>query len=594
MVSDRIDDLRRLMKERGIDAYVIATADFHESEYPGAYFKCREFMSGFTGSAGTLIVTDKDAGLWTDGRYFIQAEDQLKGSGITLYRMGEENVPGVYDFLLTNVPDGGCIGFDGRVINAKLGEDFEEIVELKGGSICYEEDLVDLLWSDRPVLSHEPLYILDEAVAGESVTSKIKRLRDAMEEHDADVHIVTTLDDIAWILNIRGNDVLYNPVVLAYLVLTQKECILFVQPEAVNPEIKAVLEASQIALMDYGKFYDYVKLVRGGVLLDCSKASYTLIQSMNDEAEIIDEANPSILMKAVKNKTEISGMKDAHIRDGLAVTRFMHWLKTNVGKTAITEITAAEKLEEFRKEQPGYNQPSFETISAYGSNGAIVHYSPAEETNKVLEDKGFLLVDSGGQYDCGTTDVTRTFVLGKLTDEQKLHYTAVLKGMLSLADSVFKYGCTGQNLDYMARKYLWDLGLDYNHGTGHGVGFMLNVHEAPNSFRWRKSVTDSAVLEQGMITSDEPGLYIAGEYGIRTENLILCVEDKSTDCGRFLKFEHLTMVPVDLDGIDIKSMEKIDIDRLNRYHDLVFKNLSPYMSDEECVWLKEYTREIEC
>lgn len=594
MVPERIKAFRKLMIERGIDAYVIPTADFHESEYAGEYFKCRAYMSGFTGSAGTLVITEKEAGLWTDGRYFIQAEDQLKGSDITLYRMGEDGVPGIYDYLLGQVPEKGCIGFDGRVINAKLGEAFEEIAEIKGGKVFYEEDLVDTVWTDRPGLSREPIYLLDKEVTGESRFERIKRLRDAMEEHEAAVHIVTTLDDIAWLLNIRGNDVLYNPVVLAYLVLTQEECILFVQSEAVSTDVKNALEADGIALMEYEQFYDYIKTIEGDVLLDYNKVSYALIQNLNDKAEIIDEQNPSILMKAVKTETEISGMKAAHIRDGLAVTRFMHWLKTNIGKVTLTEISVADKLEVFRKEQPGYQMPSFETISAYGSNGAIVHYSPSEGTNKVLEDKGFLLVDSGGQYDCGTTDITRTFVLGELTGEQKLHYTVVLKGMLALADTKFKYGCTGLNLDYTARKYLWDLGLDYNHGTGHGVGFMLNVHEAPNSFRWKKTVTDSAVLEPGMITSDEPGLYITGEYGIRTENLILCVEDKSTDCGSFLKFEHLTMVPIDLEGIDIELMEKVDIGRLNKYHDLVYKTLSPHMSKEECVWLKEYTRAIEC
>lgn len=592
MVSDRIEAFRKLMIERGIDAYVIPTADFHESEYAGEYFKCRAFMSGFTGSAGTLVITEKIAGLWTDGRYFIQAKDQLKGSGITLYRMGEDGVPGIYDFLLEQVPEEGCIGFDGRVINAKLGEAFEEIAEIKGGKVLYEEDLVDAVWADRPELSHEPIYLLDKEVTGESRIERIKRLREAVKEHEAEVHIVTTLDDIAWLLNIRGNDVLYNPVALAYLVLASDECVLFVQSAAVSADVKNALEADGIELMEYEQFYDYVKTIEGDVLLDYNKVSYALIQNLNDKVEIIDEQNPTILMKAVKTKTEIDGMREAHIRDGLAVTRFMHWLKTNIGKATITEISAAEQLEEFRKEQAGYMMPSFETISAYGSNGAIVHYSPSEETNKTLEGRGFLLVDSGGQYACGTTDITRTFVLGELTGEQKLHYTAVLKGMLALADTRFKYGCTGLNLDYTARKYLWDLGLDYNHGTGHGVGFVLNVHEAPNSFRWRKTVTDSAVLEPGMITSDEPGLYLAGEYGIRTENLILCIEDKSTDYGRFLKFEHLTMVPIDLDGIDISSMEKVDIDRLNRYHELVYKTLSPHMSEEECVWLKEYTRAI--
>ena len=591
MIYERVAALREIMQRKKVDAYIIPTADFHQSEYVGDYFKCREYMSGFTGSAGTLVITMDKAGLWTDGRYFIQAESQLKGSGITLYRMGEEDVPGIYDFLLEELPDGGCIGFDGRVISAKQGEDFEKLAGEKDGRLFCDEDLVDYIWKERPKLSCEPAFLLPDEVTGESRLSKIAGIREKLIEDDIYAHIITSLDDIAWILNIRGADVLYNPVVLSYLVITADSCILFIQKDVLDESIQDIFAFEGIELRDYGSFFKYISTVRERVLIDKKRISFSVLKTLS-AAKIIDADNPSMLMKAVKNEAEISGMRAAHIKDGLAVARFMHWLKTNIGKMPITEISAAEKLEEFRKESEDYLMPSFETISAYGSNGAIVHYAPTEKTNKKLEDKSFLLVDSGGQYVNGTTDITRTYALGELSDEQKLHYTAVVKGMLALADAKFKYGCSGVNLDYIARQYLWRLGLDYNHGTGHGVGFILNVHEGPNGFRWREPSGNGAVLEAGMITSDEPGIYITDRYGIRIENLILCTEKEKNEYGRFLGFEHLTMAPGDLDAIDISSMEREDVERLNNYHKLVYEALSPYMSVEERVWLGEYTREI--
>ncbi len=592
--AERINLLRHLMKERNIDIYIIPTSDFHQSEYVGDYFKVREYMSGFTGSAGTLVVTMDKAGLWTDGRYFLQADKELKGSGIRLYKMGEEGVPGIYDFLLEELPDGGTLGFDGRTVNSGCGEDYEEIAAVKGGSIKCDEDLAGCIWKDRPHLSCEKAYILNSDITGETRTEKISRIRQIMREKEADGHIIGSLDDIAWILNIRGNDVLYNPVVLSYLILTIDKCILFIQPDAVDEKVTGELESDGIEIAGYDEFWTYIGKLRGTILLDKTNISYAVVQGLDEETEVLDCENPSEYMKAVKTDAEIKGMKKAHVKDGLAVTRFMHWIKNAVGKETITELSAAEKLEEYRKQQEGYSQPSFETISAYADNGAIVHYTADKESDAELKAENFLLVDSGGQYDTGTTDITRTFVLGKITKEQKIHYTAVLKGMLALADSGFRYGCTGRNLDYAARKYLWDMGMDFNHGTGHGVGFILNVHEAPNSFRWRKpsDAYRDAVLEPGMITSDEPGLYIAGKYGIRIENLILCKEREKNEFGRFLEFEHLTMVPVDLDGVDIESMGKEDIKRLNSYHEMVYNTLSPHMSEDEREWLKEYTRKI--
>ena len=590
-ITERINALRQLMKDKKTDAYIIPTSDFHQSEYVSGYFKCREYMSGFTGSAGTLIITKDKAGLWTDGRYFVQAEKQLMGTGITLYRMGDDGVPGIYDFLLEELPGKGALGFDGRVISAKAGEEFERLAEVKKCSLLYDDDLVDYVWKERPALEHKEVFLLDDEIAGESRKDKIARIQKALVEDDIYEHIVTSLDDIAWILNIRGCDVSYNPVVLSYLSISQDGCVFFVQEDALNENIKNIFCSEEIEIKSYNSFFDYVKTISNSVLADKSKISYAVLKTLAN-ATITDGSNLSTQMKAVKNAAEISGMRDAHIKDGLAVTRFMHWLKINIGKTAITEISAAKRLEEFRKESADYMLPSFETISAYGSNGAIVHYAPTNESNKTLEPESFLLVDSGGHYTNGTTDITRTFVLGELTKKQKLHYTAVVKGMLALADAKFKYGCSGLNLDYMARRYLWSMGLDYNHGTGHGVGFILNVHEGPNAFRWREPSGKGAVLEPGMITSDEPGIYITNEYGIRIENLILCVEKEKNEYGRFLGFEHLTMVPIDLDAIDLSSMEREDIERINNYHRQVYSSLSPYMSREERAWLKEYTREL--
>ncbi|QNM05105.1 aminopeptidase P family protein [Qiania dongpingensis] len=595
MAKQELELLRELMKKKGVDICLIPTADSHESEYPGAHFAARRYLSGFTGSAGTLAISADWAGLWTDARYFLQAEAQLKGSGITLYRMGEEGVPALEEEISARLPHGGTLAYDGTVVNRRLGIGMRRSAEQKSGRILLE-DLPGEIWADRPPLSSEPVFELDIRYAGQTRTDKIRRIREQMEAAGAEAHILTTLDDIAWLLNLRGSDVPCNPVFMSYCVLTLSSVYLFIQETAVSPELRAKLERDGVELREYDTFYKAIPAVCGGrtVMLDSRKVNEQVYGALKPEQSIVDCPNPSELLKAVKNKTEADNLREAHRKDGIAVTKFLYWLKKQIGREEITELSAAEYLESCRREQDHYLEPSFTTIAAYGPNAAVVHYSATKESCAVLRPEGFFLVDSGGQYLEGTTDITRTVVLGNITEEQKKHFTAVLKGMLALGGARFLQGCRGINLDYLAREPLWAMGLDYKHGTGHGVGYLLNVHEAPNGFRWKMvpERVDSAVLKPGMVTSDEPGVYLAGKYGIRTENLLLCTEAEKTEYGQFLEFEFLTMVPIDLDGIDREEMRPEDIDRLNRYHRQVYETLSPYFKGEELAWLREATRQL--
>lgn len=584
------------MREAGIDIYLIPTSDFHESEYVGGHFKAREFMSGFTGSAGTLVVTQTQAGLWTDGRYFIQAEAQLKNSGIDLYKMGMKDVLSVEDFVIENIPEEGKLGLDGRVINSRLGIKLEERLKEKNASISYHRDIVDEIWEDRPALSCEPAFLLDIRYAGKSRKEKLEDLRKKLEEEKADVFILTCLDDIAWLFNIRGNDIPYNPVVLSYVIITKEKGYFFVNEGVMNTEIKEAFQMDQIEIMPYDAIYDFVKQFSNTevVLLDKGKVNYAIIRNLNPDIKIIDKVNPTTLAKAVKNEVELENLRKSHLKDAVAVTKFMYWLKTKVGKEEITEITASDYLENLRREQEGFIELSFDTICAYQEHAAMMHYSASKETDVSLKSEGLLLVDSGGQYYEGTTDITRTFVLGSIEEEWKKHFTLVVKSMLNLANAKFLYGCTGLNLDILARGPLWNLGIDYRCGTGHGVGYLLNVHEAPNGFRWKHvpERNDQAILEAGMVTTDEPGVYIEGSHGIRIENELICKKAEENEYGQFMNFEMLTYVPIDLDGIDKQYLNSTDIEQINRYHQMVYEKVSPYLNSEEREWLQTYTREI--
>lgn len=597
----KIGQLRDRMKELGIDAYLVPTADFHESEYVGEFFKCRHFLTGFNGTAGTAVITMDKAGLWTDGRYFVQAEEQLSGSEIKLYRMGESEFPTLDEFLEEELPVDGCLGFDGRVVNSELGYGLQNLLQEKNVTINCSKDLVGEIWTSRPAMSCEPIWSLDVKYAGKSTVEKLSDLRDAMKKNKAQIHLMTALDEIAWLFNLRGNDIVNNPVFLSYALITQDEAYLYVQKEAIKEDTKmgkevcAALAEAKVQVKEYAEFLqDVAALKNEKILLERKKASFAVCESIDASCRIIDEMNPCATMKAVKNATEIENMRKAHLKDGIAVTKFMYWLKHTIGTCDMTEMTAAHKIEELRAEQGNYIEPSFVTIAAYKENAAMCHYHPSDEVCKKLKPEGLLLVDSGGQYLEGTTDITRTYALGPLTEKEKEYYTIVAAAMLKVSTMKFLHGCRGINLDYTIREAFWKRGLDFAHGTGHGVGYLSNVHERPNGLRWKvvPERQDSAVIEPGMICSDEPGLYFAGDFGTRTENLILCVEDEKNEYGQFLRFEFLTKAPIDLEALDTRFMDDADIERLNTYHKDVYETISPYMNEEEKEWLKHVTREI--
>ena len=596
MIKERLAALRAEMKKRNIDIYVVPTADFHESEYVGEYFKARKYITGFTGSAGTAVITMEEAGLWTDGRYFVQAERELQDSSVMLYRMGEEGVPEVDTFIEAKLPKGGILGFDGRVVNARWGAKLAEIATAKSAKLFVKEDLIDAIWENRPALSKEPVFLLEEKYSGKSIKDKIADVRAEMKKEGADIHILTSLYDIAWLLNVRGNDIAYVPVVLSYLALTEDECIWFVQEDALTNEVKSYLSDNQIITKEYEAIYDYAAELSGdtAVWMSLSETNYRICSSLDKEIRVIDKANPTFVMKAMKNPVEVDNTRAAHVKDGVAFTKFMYWLKNNIGKIPMTELSASDYLEQRRREQENFIELSFGTICAYGENAAMMHYSASEESNAELKAEGFLLVDSGGHYYEGTTDITRTMALGPITDEMKLHFTTVCRSNLNLANAKFLHGCRGLNLDILARGPLWDLGIDYKCGTGHGVGYVLNVHEGPNGFRWRVVAerNDSGVLEEGMITTDEPGVYLEGKYGIRIENELVCKKAEKNEYGQFMEFENITFAPIDLDAIDPEEMTKREKKMLNDYHKMVYETLSPYMTDEENEWLKHYTRAI--
>ena len=592
MINDRISKLRNVMKEKNIFAYIIPSADYHQSEYVGEFFKGRQFISGFTGSAGTVVITPEKAILWTDGRYFLQAEKELATSCVELYKMGEENVPTTFEYIENEAPEGSKIGFDGRAISAAMGAGLEASLAKKNITISYEGDLLDEVWEDRPALSDAKAFLLDVKYSGEDFTSKIARVRKSMKDCGATTHILTSLDDIAWLFNIRGGDVKYNPVVLSYAVVTLEKAILFVDENKLNDEIKASFGEEVVEIKGYFEIDEFVKTINKEevVLVDSNKINYTILKNIPEGVKVLNAMNPSTIFKAEKNPVEIANTKQAHIRDGVAVTKFMYWLKNNIGKIEITEISAADKMTELRKEQGQFIEPSFASIAGYGANGAIVHYSATEESNTTLEPKGLFLLDSGGQYFDGTTDITRTFALGELTEEEKSNFTSVARAMIRLSGAKFLYGVNGYYLDILARGIMWEQGLNYNHGTGHGIGHVLNVHEAPNGFRCDNR--NLATLEEGMITTNEPGFYKAGSHGIRLENEMLCKKGEKNEYGQFMEFEPITIAPIDLDAIDVNLMKEDEKAYLNEYHKMVFDTVSPFLTTEEVEWLKGYTRAI--
>ena len=595
-VDERIAQLRDLMKEQEISVYIVPTADDHASEYIGDHYKSRQFITGFTGSAGTAVITQEEVGLWTDGRYFVQAAKQIADSEVKLFPMGEPDVPTVKEYAKKHLPKGGNIGFDGTCMVAKDGEAFAQMAKEKGGCIKADQDLIGKIWEQRPVLSSAPVWVLEQQYAGVSTSDKLSHIREKMQEMECDCHLVTSLYDIAWICNLRGDDISHVPVFLSFLLLTPEETILYCFYESWSEDVIEYLKQEGIFVRPYHQIYEDLGALVSfgkGMLLDKSGVNMKLMECLPKDLKVVDAANPSELMRAIKNPVEIANTIEAHIRDGVAVTKFIYELKQQGGREHMTELSAADYLQELRQQQPGYLDLSFDTISAYGPNAAMMHYSATPEDFSVLKREGFLLVDSGGQYLGGTTDITRTIVLGPLTDKMKLLYTRVLQGHLRLSRAKFPKGATGQNLDVLARQPLWDMGLDYRCGTGHGVGHLLNVHEGPNSFRWRtlEGQKPQAIVP-GMITTNEPGYYEEDGFGIRIENELLCVEGEKTEYGQFYEFQNLTFAPIDLDAVIPELLSEDERTWLNEYHQQVFDKISPYLNEEEKEWLAYETRAI--
>lgn len=592
-IPEKLQALRAVMKDNGIDIYVVPTADFHQSEYVGDHFKAREYITGFTGSAGTAVITQKEAGLWTDGRYFLQAGTQLAGTTVDLRKMGEPGVPTIAEYLQEALPEGGTLGVDGRVISVNTGMEYETIAAEKGGSIQYQMDLIDQVWTDRPALSEEPVFALGTEYTGETVAEKLARIREEMKKHHADKHVLTTLDDICWTLNIRGNDVEFFPLVLSYAVITMDSMELYINEAKLDDELKAALAADGVHLHPYNDIYqDIIELDECTLLLDKVRLNYALYKNIPEQVQIVDAENPEILFKAMKNETEVANIRKAQIKDSVAHVRLMKWLKENVGKMEITEIDASDKLDEFRAEMGNFLRPSFDPISAFGEHGAIVHYSSTPETNVQLKEGSLVLMDTGAGFYEGSTDITRTYALGEVPQYMKDDFTLVAISNLCLADAKFKQGISGMNLDYLARRPFWERNMDFNHGTGHGVGYLLNVHEGPAGFHWRNRGNNTCELKKGMILTDEPGIYIEGSHGIRLENELLVCEGEKNEYGQFMHFEAITLIPFDLDAINPDIMTEPEKKLLNDYHAKVYETLAPHLTEEECSWLKEYTRAI--
>ncbi len=593
-VNERIAMLRQYMAEKNIDVYVISSADFHQSEYVGAYFRARAYMTGFNGSAGTAVITKDAAGLWTDGRYFIQAEKELSGSEVKLFKMEQPGVPTVEEYLDSVLPKNGTLGFDGRSISVQQGNNYAKLFAYKNVKIAYEYDLVDLVWTDRPALSEHPVFFLEEKYTGESTSSKLSRVREIMKQVGATAHVLITLDDIAWMLNIRGRDVRFTPVVLSYAIVMMNCVHLFINEKKLSDEIKSILAKDNVILHPYNDIYDFVKQFDSNevVLYDPARLNYALCSNIPTNVKVVENQNPCILMKAIKNDVEIANIKNAHIKDGVAHSKFLYWLKNTVDKEVITEIDASDKLEELRAEQEGFLWPSFGSISAAGPHAAMPHYGATPESNSVIEPGNFYLSDTGGNYWEGSTDITRTYAVGEVSDELKRDYTLVLKGNLALSASRFLYGCTGQNLDVLARQFLWQEGKDYNHGTGHGVGYLLSIHENAARFNWKKLEESMRPLEAGMVISNEPGLYIEDSHGIRIENEVLVCKGEKTNFGQFMYLEPITYAPIDLDAIDPTLLRDDEKLLLNEYHQKVYDLVSPHLTEEEKIFLQKYTRAI--
>lgn len=590
IIKDRIEKLRNLMKKKNIDYYIVPSGDFHQSEYVSDYFKARAYITGFTGSAGTALIGMNKAILWTDGRYFIQAEKQLEGSGVELYKMRIPGWPTLDEWLMDNMKEGETLGFDGKLFSANEYKEFKKIEDKKNIKISMDKDLIGEIWMDRPELPKDKIFIHDTKYCGKSAKEKINKVRNEMSKLGGQTYVISSLDDIAWLYNIRGNDVKDTPVALSYAIVNENEAKLYIDKNKVSDNDEKALKSEGIIIKGYEDIFKDIESIDTSTILDPNKISGYIYKTIVKNVKVIEGINITTKLKAIKNYTEIQSLKNCQIKDGVAMVRFFKWLKETVGKEKITELTVSDKLLEFRSMGDLFIEESFGTIAGYKDHAAMMHYSATEESAYELDKEGILLVDSGGQYLDGTTDITRSFILGNITEEEKRDFTLVLKSHIGLMKAKFLEGTTGSNVDILARSALWNEGIDYKCGTGHGVGFFLSVHEGPQTIR---PIPNTVELEPGMILTNEPGVYKEGKHGIRTENVMLVVTDKSSEeFGKFYKFEVMSYCPIDLSGIEISLLSDDEKQWLNDYHAETYRKLSPYLNEDEKIFLKEETRAI--
>lgn len=596
-VNERVEALRALMAGRGIDVYYIPNEDDHLSEeYTAAVFRCKSYISGFSGEAGCVAVTKDRACLWTDGRYFTAAEEEIEGTCIELMRMGQEGVPAVDEFLVDAVPVNGVLGFDGTVVSAEMSEALQAELKKKNASVKVDEDLAGMVWGEeRPSMPKEPLFLMDERYTGESASDRIAMVREEMKKKGADVLVLTRLEDPCWMLNVRGNDIPCTPVTYAFAVITEDDVRYYVDECKVTVEVAVMLAANAVAVRPYHALAEDLAQMHGKTIWAHKRSLNAYLYSrIPADNTIISELSPVMRFRSVKNETEIKALINAHIKDGAAMVKFLKYVKENAYKGGMTELSAQNYLYERRAEMEEYIEPSFPTICAYQANGAMMHYSATEEKYSDIGTRGFLLVDSGGTYKDGTTDITRTIAIADLTDLEKKYYTAVLRGHLALARPHFLKGTCGNNLDILARGPMWEMNIDYQCGTGHGVGHVLGVHEGVHGIRWGMptAARPSVPLEPGMIVTNEPGIYEPHVLGIRIENELLVREDEKNFYGTWLKFEDVTYCPYDLDAIDVRYLNDVEIEQINAYHENVYNVLKPLLNEEEQAWLKNACRKI--
>jgi len=587
----KIETLRDLMEREGIDACLVTGCDAHMSEYTGEHWKSRQWISGFTGSAGIVAVTGNDAGLWTDGRYFIQAENQLAGSGIRLFEMGEPDVPTYEEWLAGVLPQGGCLAVDGNAFSVSTMKTMTDALLDKAVTIRTDLDPVGAIWEERPEVPGDKAFLHDELFAGKGCAEKLGQVRESMKKLGADYYLLSALDEICWLYNIRGNDIPFNPYVTSFALVGKSAAYLFMDPDKISETVCSSLTSDGIILKKYTDIYNSIKEIESpsSFLFDPEKTNISVVQSIRPSVRKVESQGLVTPLKAVKNDTEIENIRDCYIKDSVALVKLFKWIKDNVSEKEITELDVDSKGLTFRKELPLFAGLSFGTIAAYGDHAAMMHYAPTPEHQYTLKPRGFFLLDSGCQFQNGTTDITRTIALGPLTDEEKKDFTLTLKSMIALSTAKFMYGATGSKLDILARMPMWEHGLDYKCGSGHGLGYFSGVHEGPQRFSMKPN---NAVLEKGMTITNEPGVYKEGRHGIRTENTLLIVEDETTECGTFMRFEDLCFLPVDRNAILPEMLAKSELTWINQYHRQVYDKLSVYLDEEHKAWLKAETKEV--